>query len=521
MPVSSQSKSYFSVTPLIVLHMLIVLPLAYFLNIWADEASTLYSTQHGFLHAFQNAAADEKQAPLYFWVMSLWRSINGSIVFARLFSILCSVVAIKLFADLSRRLFTSRAALLATAFFALHPFLIWASLEIRVYPLAILLSVLLISFFFDAFFGHSDEWTEWTECTRGTKKKIVLFVLAATVALYTNYYLGFLLVGLFVALLASKKWRASSVYFGLMLVAGVVFLPLLIGMRSQFAANTSGFQEARSLVDGIRYLWQHSLTFTLPSEVLPDNHLSHADVIRLWVARAGLLVICIFAIKRRKLISLHTIALGSVTAVIFGCLLFAYFALGSEYIAIRHASVAFAPLLLFLASLLTDSFGGGQNNHVLGKFAAFACGIIVLASFSHALVTLHPNMTKRGDWARVGSFIEQNETPGQPIIIFTTFDALALPYYYHGVNQILPNEKFFEFELEAGFGTENSLKRQTDFVISEIPSNADAIWLVVGEKCLVTDACRPLENYVQANYTIEKEQEFYLEKLFLLRKKTQ
>ena len=49
MPVSS--KKSFNVTSLIVLHILIVLPLAYFLNIWADEASTLYTTQHGFMAA--------------------------------------------------------------------------------------------------------------------------------------------------------------------------------------------------------------------------------------------------------------------------------------------------------------------------------------------------------------------------------------------------------------------------------------------------------------------------------------
>ena len=128
-------------------------------------------------------------------------------------------------------------------------------------------------------------------------------------------------------------------------------------------------------------------------------------------------------------------------------------------------------------------------------------------------------MAKRGDWARVGAFIQENEAPGQPIIVFTTYDVLSLPYHYHGVNRILPDERFFEFESEATFGSENSLKRETDFVISEIPADAEMIWLVVSEKCLVTDACHPLENYVRANYTIEKEQEFYLEKVYLLKKK--
>ena len=116
MPVRVPKTKAFNVSLLIILHLLIVLPLAYSLNIWGDEGSTLHTTQHGFFDAFQNAGASERQAPLYFWMMSLWRSINGSIFFARLFSIFCSVSAIKLFADLTRRLFEPRSALLATAF---------------------------------------------------------------------------------------------------------------------------------------------------------------------------------------------------------------------------------------------------------------------------------------------------------------------------------------------------------------------------------------------------------------------
>lgn len=514
MSVSPKNSGSLNIRSLIVLHILIVLPLAYFLNIWADEASTLYTTQHGFVTAFQNAAANEKQAPLYFWVLSLWRSVNDSIFFARLFSVICSLAAIKLFAGLASRIFTLRTALLAAAFFAFHPFLIWASLEIRVYSLVILLSVILIRLFFEAFL-------EGAESKRQRNSRI-LFLFASVVALYTNYYLGFLLVGFFAALLVSKKWREAGVYFGLMLAAAVAFSPLLLVFKSQFAANTIGFQEERSLIEGIRYLWHHFLTFTLPTEVFPDTQLSAADVIRVWIMRVAIVVTGAFAVMRRRSITSNTLSLGTVTATIFACLLFAYFAVGSGYIEIRHASVVFVPLILFAASLLSDiTVSKGKRVDVTNKIFTLSCAVIVLLSFSYALVKLNPNMTKRGDWARIAAFIEQNEAPGQPVIVFTTFDALALPYHYHGVNKILPDEKFFEFEQEAAFGTENSLKKQTDFVISEIPTDAEMIWLIVSEKCLVTDACQPLENYVRANYTIEKEQEFYLEKLFLLRKNAQ
>jgi hypothetical protein len=511
MPVSSKNRRAFSVAPLIILHLLIVLPLAYFLNIWADEGSTLYTTQHGFWAAFQNAATDEKQAPLYFWLMSLWRSIDGSIFFARLFSVICSLVAIKMFAGLARRVFTPRAAFLATAFLALHPFLIWASLEIRVYSLVVLLSIILLRLFVDGFLLESSMAAQ--------RNARILFLVAAVISLYTNYYLGFLFVGFLAALLISKKWHEAGIYCGLMTIAAIAFVPQVLVVRSQFSVNTSGSHEPRSLLEGVRGLWHQLLTFILPAEVLPGIDASPADVIRVWSVRAGLAVITIFGVKRYKTISRQTVTIGAVFFAILVCLLAAYFAIGIRYVQVRHASVIFVPLILFATSLLSDIFGKERGRaSIADKIIAFAGAMLVVVSFSYALVTLYPNMAKRGDWARVGAFIQENESPGQPIIVFTTYDALSLPYHYHGINKVLPDERFFEFESEATFGTER-LTRETDFVISKIPADAEELWLVVSEKCLVTDACVPLENYIRANYTIEKEQEFYLEKVYFLKKK--
>jgi len=507
-----RAKNSLNVVGWVVVHLALTLPLAYLLNIWADEASTLHTTQHGFFVAFQNAAADEKQAPLYFWVLSLWRSLNDSIFFARLFSVICSAVAIKVFAGLAQRFFEPRAALLVTAFFAVHPFLIWASLEIRVYSLVILLSVWLIRLFFEAF-PDADQ-TAFKTPNRFAK---VWFFYAATIGLYTNYYLGFLLVGFFAVLLVTRRWSQIRSYVGIMIIAAIAFAPLIIAVWSQFVVNTSGFQEERSLLDGLRHLWNRGITFILPSEIIPGEQASTFSVVRGWVVRVAVLVFSVFAIRYRKVLSLRTSQFGVMTAVICVFLFLAYLAVGPTYIAIRHASVLFAPLILFVASIVSDVFK--EKSETTVRNTTFAVGLTVLISFSYSLITLYPNTTKRGDWERVGAFIEQNESPGQPIIVFTVFDALALPYHYHGVNKILPNERFFEFEPEAAIGSADSLKGQTDFAISEIPPDAQHIWLAVNEKCLITEACVPLENFVHSNYTIEIEKEFYLEKLFLLKKK--
>ncbi len=127
-------------------------------------------------------------------------------------------------------------------------------------------------------------------------------------------------------------------------------------------------------------------------------------------------------------------------------------------------------------------------------------------------------MAKRGDWARVAAFIEQNEQPNQPIIVFRVYDVFALRAHYNGVNKILPDEKLLDFNLEAEQDSPLAHLRQIEFVISKIPPGAKEIWLATDEGCQTTESCLPLENFIKANYTIIQEKEFYLEKLRLLRK---
>lgn len=495
---------------LIVVHLAIALPLAFSLNIWSDEASSLYTTQQGFSSAFYNAATNEKQAPLYFWILSVWREMNDSIFFARLFSIVCSIAAIVVFARLCSRLLEPRAALLTSAFFALHPFLLFASLEIRSYSLVILLSIILIRLFFDAFLCDNEN---------GRRSAQIGFVFAATIALYTHYYLGFLLAGFFAALVVTKKWKSVGAFLISMTITSIAFLPLVVAnARSQFLARANMYLEASSALETIRILWHHAITFLYPADFHGDGTASF-EVFRVWIARIVVAALAVMVYKHCDRLRQRTQFLAVIAFVGFACFFAVAFFLTPAYIALRHSTPLFVPCVLLVASICSDVFGGIAERAT--KIAIFIGGLLVLASFSYSLTTMHPNSTKRGDWARVGAFLEQHESPGQPIIVFTTFDAIALPYHYHGVNRILPDERFFDFDQEAAFGTPDSLKRQTDFVISEIPTDAAQIWLAVNEKCLVTEACVPLENFIKANYTIEKEQQFYLEKVFLLRKKGQ
>ncbi len=485
---------------LIFLHLVITLPLAYVLNAWADEASTLATTENGFLPTFANFY-NEKQAPLYFLLMGLWREINSSIFFARLFSIICSALAIWFFFGLAKKLFSEKASFFITAVFALHPFLIWASLEIRVYSLVILLSIVLLNLFYEGFLNRREEETQ---------KFQVFYILTAIFALYANYYFGFLLVGNFCALLVLKRWHAARIYFWQMMIVGIALLPLAWLVNLQFAGRAAVFQEEKSLAEGIRILWSHFLTFVLPTEIYPAADASYFSIFRVWLVRLGILAVIIAFIKKRGKLDEKTPAFGAIVFVINLFLLAVYFVLSSEIVAIRHAAVLFVPLLIFIGLILTK---------ILPPKSWIAVAILLTIFFSYSIASLYPNLAKRGDWARVAAFIEQNEKPNQPILVLQTYDVLSLRAHYRGANRILPDEKILDWGLEDGFGSPQTFTRQIEFIISKIPPEAEEIWLATDESCQTTKACQPLENFIEANYTVIQEKDFYLEKVRLLRKK--
>lgn len=497
-----------NIAVLIAIHLAIAIPLAYLLGIWNDEASTLYATRDGFWLAFQTAATEQKQAPLYFWIISLWRQLNESIFFARLFSVICSVAAIWLFSRHSVRILPAKRAFLATAFFALHPALIWASLEIRVYSLVILLSVALIHVFLDAFWENSEP--RWPSKAQ--------FLVLAIISLYTNYYLGFLLVGFLVPLVLMRRWRSAFSYIALMAVAGLAFLPMLLAVRSEFQDRSISYRDPRSLIVGLKLLWEYVLSFLLPTELFPAGEASTVSMIRLWLMRLLLLITAGFTLARWRRLSSQTVGLAAIAGTTLVFLLVAYFLLGRWLVEFRHATVLFAPLIIFGASLLNDIFPERINERSISdrlRVPAFA--IIVIASFSYAVVNLYPNFTKKGDWIRVGKYLEQTERPNQPIIIFNTYDAIALPYHYKGVNRIYPDERFFEFS----FGTTSPerTKKRTDYTISKIPPDAAEIWLIVSDECKWPGICEPFEEFIRNNYDRVEEMEFYDQKVTLLRKK--
>lgn len=485
---------------LLFLHLVIALPLAYYLNVWVDEASTLNSTGQGFSHALSAAFRDENQSPLYFLLLSLWRMLNGSIFWTRIFSVICSLLAIWISFGVAKRFLPDKAQKFVLAIFALHPFLFWASTESRGYSLSVLLTALLLKYFYDSYLEE-----------KSSAVSQIIYIVVCITALYTNYFLGFFLVANFCALLALRKFKPAAFYLGAMVVVGIVFLPLFLMLAQQVGVRHE--MGDSSLLDGVRNSWQHIQTFILPANIFTDEKIWPA-IARLWLFRAGVVALVIFVVvKRCKNVSAKTLVLGTISFIICLFLIAVVALMGAGYANIRHAAILLLPVLLFFTAWIYDAFA---------KKGLIVWTALLIFFFPFAFYQMFSPMAKRGDWEKAAAYVQANEKPGQVILPFDGYDSLGFNVYYRGQNPVLPREGFFPWSQQNNFRTPDTRPAQAKSLILEISVGATEIWVLTGETCHDPKemlACRPLEEYLNSNYTIVEEKDFYLEKIRLFRRR--
>lgn len=480
---------------LIILHLGVTLYLANSLNLWLDEAYTLDTTGKGLWHAFYQATYFELQPPLYFVLLSLWRKFNSGIFFARLPSVFCTALTIKVVADLSKRFLKDVNSTWVIACVASSPFMIWAAVEMRVYAFVILLSGLLLRFFFDGFLEESPRSSSrWW------------YVLVSILALYTQYYLGFLLVANACALLLLRRWRSLAVYLAGMSIVVICFAPMVKIVLYQLSTHVPDDSVTLLVLDSAG-----SVYWTIQEYLLPVGWVQFY-FLRRWLLRIGSVVLLVLIMtKYRQRITADTIAVWTIALTLALCFVVVQRLTPEGLVEERHTAALFLPIMLAAFSFISVV---AQRKLVLGWV------FLVLIFNCTTLYTRYAAMAKSGDWVRVAAHISTYEKPGQPVLVFHAASVLSLAQYYEGKNLLVPIPN------ETGLESFSSLTRpvgekQIAEAVQHV-SESPEVWLVTdwtrgfsGDE--IDDPI--LREFVGRNYTVEKETTFYYSKVFLLRLK--
>ncbi|GAK52802.1 membrane protein-like protein [Candidatus Moduliflexus flocculans] len=406
---------------IILAHLVITIVLSNTLNIWYDEAYSLQTTQYDIGYALTRAINFEEQPPLYFMLLNLWRNINDSYVFARLFSVLCTTLTLIIFANISRTLVKDLHPGWLTAVVAFNPSILWAATEIRCYAFVILISTLLCKLFGDAYLSdHPTIRIKW------------YYTMTAIVALYTFYFLGFLLVANACALLLLKRWRAFRAYLFSMIIVAICFAPMIWMVTQQIVSNTTTAEVSVSFLQGLNWIGNMALSFITPGKRFLLN--SPRQLI-FWIS-----IVLILSILFRK----HNIIITSVTTAFLLIApilwIFMFIILVGAHIDIsdRHILFIYPPLILCVLFVIMT---------VTGKKGVMACFLIMLGLSAQTCIWGWPTgitkfpRTKWGEWDRVAAYIMEAEKQEQPILVYRSEAVLPLGLYYSGKNALIPLPK--------------------------------------------------------------------------------
>ncbi|MGB6985466.1 MAG: glycosyltransferase family 39 protein [Candidatus Aquilonibacter sp.] len=461
----------------------IALPLAAILNLWQDEAYTLHTTSGSLSYAFTEALGFEQNAPLYFVLLDLWRRADGSLFFARLFSLLCITITLVLVPRIVERYLPRMSGGLVTLTIALNPLTIWAALDVRVYAMIILISALLLLSFHDAFF-IGDASPRWVP--------VLAYALFAAIGLYTQYYLGFLVAGQGVALAFYARSQLPR-YLVASFLAILAFLPIAIRLPGQmqnyegaFVAPDSPVQAAGTVVD------------ILGHYVVPI-HTFGRGALALVVMAAALVVL--FIVLRSHLSRDGESLLLVITA--FSSILLAL-GLYIEHIHVlnRHLAPLFLPIMLSMFALFTYIREPARARAVLA-WASFSIAISLVG-----LAFTYYALAKPGDWIRVSAYLREYESSDQPIVVFEAENALPLGYYYHGPNRIvpIPNPVSFSSYSVSKFVVHDQAQ------MAHVMPPAARLWFISAGECTSANidfGCDVVENYLTKNYRVLSTASFY------------
>ena len=205
-------------------------------GIWLDEAISIHQARLSLHGLFRNLYYGDRQPPLYH--LTLWVTIRafGDSEFAvRLPSLIAGTLVIPVLYELGRELYDRRTGLIAAAFAAVSPLLIWYSQEVRMYE-------------FVALFGLLALLTQLRVIRNGTMLNWAAYILATAALLWTHYF-GLLLIGVqqlvFVGVLIHRKRSGEPVkplalgfaYSAAVLVMQLV--PLLVFAHHQYQVTSA------------------------------------------------------------------------------------------------------------------------------------------------------------------------------------------------------------------------------------------------------------------------------------------
>ena len=380
-----------------------------------DEAFTLNTTGNSVLKVIDLSYYFEGQPPFYFIILSLWRKISTDIFFARLLSLIFTLLSAFVLSKLLRLLFDKSYSKWIIVLFLLNPFTVWAGMEIRTYSLLLLLSTLTIYLFYLLYYSDKNKYK-------------ILFILICTIGIYTQYYFIFLLFSLSLIILIYKGWRSFINYYLMLIPVALLVLPNLFFIKEQFEMHQNN-QIYYTFLERLK-----SILYTPKHFIFPTGQILIARVGRLilMLLITGIIFSTVYFFLNEKSekttrdssVLIQILLLIALLLLIFLIL----FSFTNLIFHIKYLTIIF-PLFCLLFSSLSIYRIGLKN--VIFVFFAVLYSLALFSTYKSPFIkTFNPKS--------LAYFIEKIEKPHETILFHEKSLVLIIKPYYKGNNPLIP-----------------------------------------------------------------------------------
>jgi len=377
-------------------------------SMWIDEVMALHFTRAGILHTIREMARPQHNGPLFYLLISGWRSLVGDSDLAiRYMSTAFSVLTLCLLFRWARELFAARTAIVAVWLFAFSPFSLWYAQEAKMYALHMMAAVASSLVLLEAF--RKGRWWRW-----------LLYAILVPAVLYSHFF-GMLLVVSQVGmalLLGWRRWRRLLVYVLTMLLLAAAHLPLArIGwsvLRNYRPRDIwRGFVPLGTIVRDAFGTYFYRLS--MPNISWPAFLLPAALIL------CGSLSLLLLRWRERGVVLLHALA----PLLIFYPLSFKVPIYTAKYL-----SAVFPALVLLVA-------WGTEALSRLWRLLGLGVLVLGMMMLNGIVRDLTDPVVQRSDWRFVADYVAAHEGGDDLVVVSADYAQYAFRRYFDGVSHVL------------------------------------------------------------------------------------
>lgn len=488
----------------VLLNFILATILSYILPLRSDEGYTLSTISGGFLLSIKRAVIFENYPPFYFGAVSLWNLSGDSYFWGRMFSVFSILGVAMLIPEIGKRYLPKVSPIWLVSAFLFNPFVVLLEVDMRCYAFLIFLSALEMLFFYEGYLSDTPN-----------RKYRWYYILVAVIGLYTHYFAGFLLAANGAVLLFTANWKLIRNYLLDMIIPALSLGAIISFIPGQFE-NQHYVSESHTIVGTIIFIAKTVGDYILSTDFVNIQPKFVEIVIRM--APIGIMVLAL-GLNLKELRHVLSHPERHILIVFFTLLLLfggVYLLFGKSIILPRYMVALTIPLIFVF--FYTLSLNGSSSWMVpLGGST-----LIVLYGIISPLQFFPPIKTE--DYKAVSAFLEKNEQPGEPVLIFENIHELVLKHHYTGINIL------YQFPLEINMNEAWNHKKwaiknpeQVEQFFSEKVNHPEVFWLITHEKESINQVQlnqHYLEDFLSENYlTIEDQRFRYTIRVRYLQKK--